>query len=346
MIRSRAVAVAAAVPPLRSILLRALHSTASTSAEARQAPPPRPRLSFPNTRNRPQFDDHVPEKGYTPPSTDRRLAPLRRVKRDPYDEFGSSSPSQLRQELEGEEQEEDPDFIDEPEHKPRFGFVYHPRAQPFKPNTYPVPESALSEEQAQPGTFGSFSLHPGLVESMQDRFGTSGETTYIQSLAFSHLCPTPPPASRTLLGAETGSGKTYAYLLPVMNNLKATEPENATPEQHPKDRRCLPGAIVLQPTHELTRQSTAMAKRMVHEIKLSVAGMSNSITGGVKGKGGAVDILFGTGAMTRRMMGIRKPGEETEEGYNARPHVGMDRVDWLVIDEADVLLSKATLMLD
>jgi ATP-dependent RNA helicase MRH4 len=213
---------------------------------------------------------------------------------------------------------------------------------PFKPNTYPTPTSALSEEQADPASFQSFNIHAGLKESLGERFGAAGQTTYIQSLSMHHLCSedTVVTGTRTILGAETGSGKTFAYLLPVMHNLKASESAEERASIHPKERRMLPRAIVLQPTHELTRQSTAMAKSLVHKIKLSVMGMSNNADGGVRGRKGHMDILFGTGAMTRRMMGIRKPGLELEENFQSSEWVGIDRLDWLVIDEADVMLSE------
>ncbi|KAK1921838.1 ATP-dependent RNA helicase MRH4, mitochondrial [Papiliotrema laurentii] len=228
-----------------------------------------------------------------------------------------------------------------PEPTGGYGFVYHPRARAFKPNTYQVPETAASEAEAAPAKFESFPMHPALVDTLKQRYGESAETTYIQSLALSHLCPEAPARSRTILGAETGSGKTLAYLLPLMTNLKATEMTQPTDWNTDKgERRLLPRALVLQPTHELTRQSTAMAKSMIHGIKLSATGMSNTKAGGTNLRSGPVDILFGTGAMTRRMFGIRKPGMTLEEGYEKTEWVGADRIDWLVIDEADVLLSK------
>lgn len=335
---SRAVAIAAAVPPLRHILLRALSTSAAVSGggprTVQPRPAVRPRLSFKNAR-----PSRVrAEKRGSVASSSSSLASLQTVKK--VDSWDDTSPQEEQQDYEEEEAPEVPEPRTERENQ--FGFVYHPRAKPFRPNAYPVPNSALGEDLAEPKSFDSFGLHEGLAESLVTRFGSSGRTTFIQSLSLNHFCTQTdaPSGSRTLLGAETGSGKTFAYLLPVLHHLKATETEEDLEAPSRKDMRLLPRAIVLQPTHELTRQSTAMAKSLSHNAKLSILGMSNSPDGGVKGRRGHVDVLFGTGAMTRRMMGIRKPGMEVEEGYHANEWVGVDKLDWLVIDEADILLSE------
>jgi len=50
-------------------------------------------------------------------------------------------------------------------------------------------------------------------------------------------------------------------------------------------------------------------------------------------------VLCGTGAMTRRMFGLASPRSESKEGEEKRTaYVGVDRLDWVVVDEADVLL--------
>jgi len=238
-----------------------------------------------------------------------------------------------------EEGEEDDSGI-ERKHRP-VEFIYHHKPRAFKPNSYPTPESSVGEEAAEPARFSKFPLNPSLVKSLEERYGETTHTTYIQSLALSHLCEQVPKATRTILGAETGSGKTLAYLLPVMHHLKATENSDpAAREVADNNRKLHPRSLVLSPTHELVRQSTAMAKTLVHGIKLSVGGMSNTKDGGIGEKRGPVDLLFGTGAMTRRMFGIRKPGMELEEGYESTEWVKVDKMDWVVIDEADVMLSE------
>lgn len=217
-----------------------------------------------------------------------------------------------------------------------------PQAQTFDPKRYEAPASSVSKDLAVPKPFSEFDAPSMLVDSMTSWLGPKAQSTPIQSLSLNHLLPTPTPGSRTLLGAETGSGKTLAYLLPMMVNLKATE-SSAPNVSHDLSRKLMPRAVVLSPTHELTRQSTAMAKRLTHTFKLSAKGMSSTKEGGVGEKRGAVDILFGTGAMVRRMLGLPRtdgtpppaPGEEKTDW------VATNRIDWLVIDEADVLLGKS-----
>ena len=281
-------------------------------------------MSFPNAKRRTQFQERP---GKLPPSTSDRLAPIQTE--EDLGEIGDEV-----------ELPKDEDYIPEPTGGTP-GFVYHPRARSFKPNIYEIPDTAASETEAAPAKFGSFPMHPGLIDTMVEKFGESGETTHVQSLALSHLCPKAPESSRTILGAETGSGKTLAYLLPVMSNLKASELSGESSTQiDTSEKRLLPRALVLQPTHELTRQSTSMAKRFTHKIKLSATGMSSTKFGGTNARRGPVDLLFGTGAMVRRMFGIRKPGMELERGYEKSEWVGADLLDWLVIDEADVMFSE------
>ena len=77
----------------------------------------------------------------------------------------------------------------------------------------------------------------------------------------------PAIAGRTnlILGAQTGSGKTLTYLIPVMSAIKADE---AAGRMRAKPRR--PRAIVLVPTRELALQVHETAKLISHHLKLSV----------------------------------------------------------------------------
>ena len=78
----------------------------------------------------------------------------------------------------------------------------------------------------------------------------------------------PAIAGRTnlVLGAQTGSGKTLTYLIPVMSAIKADE---AAGRMRAKPRR--PRAIVLVPTRELALQVHETAKLISHHLKLSVS---------------------------------------------------------------------------
>ena len=68
-----------------------------------------------------------------------------------------------------------------------------------------------------------------------------------------------------VLGAQTGSGKTFAYLVPVMQQLKSRE-EAAGARALPKR----PRALVLLPTRELALQVRDVAKSIGQRARLSV----------------------------------------------------------------------------
>ncbi|WVQ85741.1 hypothetical protein IAT38_007908 [Cryptococcus sp. DSM 104549] len=160
---------------------------------------------------------------------------------------------------------------------------------------------------------------------------------------------------RVVLAGETGSGKTLAYLVPLFHHLKATDygREEAPTNSYRSERSLSPRAIVLSPTHELTRQTTQFAKLLGHRTKLRVVGMSNTESGGVGDKRGVADILLGTVGSMRRMLKIPSPNRvddrkseddrtsEDETTSDTPPMVNVDKLEWIVIDEADVLLGEA-----
>ena len=69
-----------------------------------------------------------------------------------------------------------------------------------------------------------------------------------------------------ILGAQTGSGKTLTYLVPVMGAIKDDEQAG---NMRAKPRR--PRAVVLVPTRELALQVHETAKQLSHHLKLSVS---------------------------------------------------------------------------
>lgn len=87
------------------------------------------------------------------------------------------------------------------------------------------------------------------------------------------------PGSQTVLGAETGSGKTWAYLFPLLHRLKETE-DKASPQapsavSSSDTPVASPRAIILAPTHELARQLARSAKSLSHIDKLRVLCLSS-----------------------------------------------------------------------
>jgi ATP-dependent RNA helicase MRH4, mitochondrial len=220
-----------------------------------------------------------------------------------------------------------------------------------------------------PSTFSSPPLSSGLLKSVRDVLGPNACPTPIQSLSLKHLFVTPPLGSyrRFLLASETGSGKSLAYLLPMLNDLKTAE--------HLSPRRTGPRALVLAPTHELSRQLASFGKALVHHSRLRVQSASRANVASARvsaakmahafggddvqgefevrsgnGTGHTLDVLVGTPPTVLGMVrGGRwdkesiKSGEKRQKKLLAgRPEVNLSEIEWVVVDEADVLFGTPT----
>lgn len=186
--------------------------------------------------------------------------------------------------------------------------------------------------------------------------------------------------SETLLAAETGSGKTYAYLLPLLDRLiknekKALEIRSSSSSSF--SPLVQPRAIILAPTHELARQLAASAKGLCHIDKLRVLCLSSggwleamkedvgaaSAEASLRDIGEssssnsrpAVDIIVSTPS---RLLDVIKSSEERRGESQARAKlvedgkleenrgswkrqlVSLDRATSVVVDEADALFDR------
>jgi ATP-dependent RNA helicase RhlE len=118
-----------------------------------------------------------------------------------------------------------------------------------------------------------------------------------------------------LAGAQTGTGKTAAFLLPVLQRLA----QQGHPERHPR-------ALILTPTRELAAQVGERAKAYGAHLPLR----STTIFGGV-GMQPQIDRLHhGTDVL------IATPGRLLD--HAGRRSVDLTRVQVLVLDEADRML--------
>ncbi|OAX38102.1 P-loop containing nucleoside triphosphate hydrolase protein [Rhizopogon vinicolor AM-OR11-026] len=254
----------------------------------------------------------------------------------------------------------------------------------------------------------------GLLQSLRETLGEDARPTAIQASSMRHLFKEPIEGEKYkefLLASETGSGKSIAYLLPVLQDLKRAEREQSKPvARHSSLKPLNPRALVLAPTHELTRQLASFAKRLSHVIKLRVmcasrantpsTAKSSGTASKMKGKfeqtrapndaefviskssrmSRPVDLLVGTPMklleMERgkgwnweerareRAMKIGKGKTEEhddvgeDDGGNKEParefwidepEMGLQNVEWVVVDEADILFDpdfqQSTLML-
>jgi ATP-dependent RNA helicase MRH4, mitochondrial len=255
--------------------------------------------------------------------------------------------------------------------------------------------------------FTSPPLLPGLLNSLKEVIGDDARPTPIQSLSLKWLLkPDSAPNVDTgqwrqfLLASETGSGKSIAYLLPLLQNLKEAEraftdmSSQQPPSLRGKQRPYNPRGLILAPTHELSRQLSGFAKSLLHEIKLRVlcasqanqkstsrrdstsSKMSSKLSDISAGPLGEfqftksthpVDILVGTPMKVLEMVHGRgwdrkeaeeEGDEEVQTGvakeeavkprrgrdkmvgfgnWRSKPELGLANIEWVVVDEADVL---------
>ncbi|RYY33722.1 DEAD/DEAH box helicase, partial [archaeon] len=133
----------------------------------------------------------------------------------------------------------------------------------------------------------------------------------------------------TVFTAATGTGKTLAYLVPLMQRLKLEEQELgivARPQR--------PRAIILVPTRELAVQVLAVVKRMCHVVKLRAVGVVGGSKQGSQRRDldTPVDIVVAT------------PGRLTmlhRQGY-----FFLSDARCVVLDEVDTLLDAEAGFLD
>ena len=109
-------------------------------------------------------------------------------------------------------------------------------------NTTPSTGSEASASEATPLTFASFGLSPKIIKAIEEQGYT--QPTPIQAEAIPHVL-----AGQDVMGAaQTGTGKTAAFVLPIIEKLLPQSSSSASPARHPIR------ALVLTPTRELTDQ--------------------------------------------------------------------------------------------
>ncbi|WP_246206296.1 DEAD/DEAH box helicase, partial [Propylenella binzhouense] len=125
-------------------------------------------------------------------------------------------------------------------------------------------------------------------------------------------------SGRDLIGiAQTGTGKTAAFALPILNRL-ATEPKR------PERTACR--VLVLSPTRELAGQIEQSFRRYGKHVRLTTALAIGGVPIGRQKRAlaGGVDVLVATPGRLLDLFGERA--------------LRLDRVETLVLDEADQML--------
>jgi ATP-dependent RNA helicase RhlE len=162
-------------------------------------------------------------------------------------------------------------------------------------------------------TFSSLGLSEGLLRAVADQGYTV--PTPIQR----HAIPAVLAGGDVLAGAQTGTGKTAGFVLPMLQRLSANAP------RHTGGRRA-PRALILTPTRELAAQVEASIKTYGRHLPLT----SMAIFGGVG---------FGTQAAHLRRgvdIVVATPGRLLD--HLGQGNLTLSRVELFVLDEADRML--------
>lgn len=126
------------------------------------------------------------------------------------------------------------------------------------------PESAVLDPSNAPSMSANFADMPirkEIVGHLTGKMGLSRPTT-VQKLAVPFLCEPSSSKKDALLQAQTGSGKTLSYLLPIVQDLVALS-ETMKGKGKTLDRSVGTLAIVLVPTRELANQIFEVANKLL-----------------------------------------------------------------------------------
>ncbi|MCY7417217.1 MAG: DEAD/DEAH box helicase, partial [Chloroflexi bacterium] len=163
-------------------------------------------------------------------------------------------------------------------------------------------------------SFDDLGLSPELLRAVHDEGYTTPAPVQEQSIPI-------VLAGHDLMGrAQTGTGKTAAFALPILERLKAHSNSSFSPARHPV--RCL----VVTPTRELAVQVERSFKAYGRHLPLRTTVVYGGVPMGPQEKAllGGVEILVAT------------PGRLLDHA-NSRT-VNLSQVEVLVLDEADRML--------
>ena len=174
-----------------------------------------------------------------------------------------------------------------------------------------------SEASIQPPLSLEFSS-VGLAESLQRAVADQGYTTMtpIQAKAIPIVL-----AGRDVMGAaQTGTGKTAAFSLPLLHKMLRHENSSMSPARHPVR------ALVIAPTRELADQVAANIKGYAQHSKLRTA----VVYGGIDMKPQTAELKAGVEVL------VATPGRLLDH-IEAKNCV-LNQVEYVVLDEADRML--------
>jgi ATP-dependent RNA helicase RhlE len=161
-------------------------------------------------------------------------------------------------------------------------------------------------------SFENFSLHPALLRAVAD----SGYST--PTLIQARAIPVVLAGGDLQAAAQTGTGKTAAFALPILQRLDATQPAPRGPRA--------PRALVLVPTRELAAQVAESFEVLGRHLRQHCT----LVFGGVSPKPQVKALAAGTDII------VATPGRLLD--HLQLKLVDLSRIEVLVLDEADRML--------
>lgn len=183
-------------------------------------------------------------------------------------------------------------------------------------STAPAPEGA---QEPAAVTFSDFGLHPDVLKAVTAAGYT--KPTPIQAKAI----PVVMAGHDVMAAAQTGTGKTAGFALPIINALMPSASHSASPARHPVR------ALIIAPTRELADQIHDNVKTYIQFTPLRSAAVF-----------GGVDMQPQTNALRAGVeILIATPGRLLD--HVQQKSVNLSRVQLLVLDEADRMLDMGFL---
>lgn len=186
----------------------------------------------------------------------------------------------------------------------------------FVINSHAANPSILRDETS----FQTFGFSEAIAKKIEG-MGFS-KPTHIQKKAFKHVLR----GENCLIAAETGSGKTLSYLLPVIQNVLDYKTAS---EELPKPPPNAPVAVIITPGRELCEQVTEVCKKLTTDLPITI----RSLIGGrikkemINATFEEVDIVIASFGALSKMV--------SSQIYDIK------RVEHLILDEADTLLDDS-----
>lgn len=181
-------------------------------------------------------------------------------------------------------------------------------------------------------TFTTLGLSPVLANHLTTKLALKAPTA-IQKSAIPELITTDSDA---FIQAETGSGKTLTYLLPIVNRIMSlskmrpsTDTESGKKEAMTRNSGLY--AIIIAPTRELSRQILSVMMTLIHCKNGPQWIVPGVVIGGEKKKSEKARLRKGINIL------VATPGRLLDHLENTES-LDVSRVRWVIMDEGDRLM--------